>query len=141
MVSRAISSSDGSRLTRSLAARVSASGLRVSLSLPVVEDMLPFIRQASGVLAHLTTATDKREHVPPRATLETSYWVSCKYISLELRLPLQDRYYEVASYQEGTDRRLAMEVFDLLIHQDAKPLEPSLFFDDLTIYFGLVNGK
>ena len=102
-----------------------------------VEDMLPFIKRLSSI-----TVSAEKERSPtldkPVATREMKWF--CAMIRLEVRFPLQDRYYETPSHIEGSERLVVLDITDIRITVAAGTSVESTFAG-MHMFFGLLPGE
>lgn len=105
--------------------------------------MLPFLRRLSGTVASASLSDTRKSDAPPRPSglsPELKYQVACEYIRLKVDFPLQNRYYELESYEEDVGRRIVIEVFGLSVDASGTGSNPLFSVDTATTYFGLTTG-
>jgi hypothetical protein len=112
--------------------------LRIDADTEILEDMLPFFRRLSalgGAHKHM----NKVPH-PPNRGGSRQLQIVCNRAVLDMRLPLQDRYYDLPSHVDGHDRRLVLCIQDIISAWEAETA-PALTIAQTHAFFGLSSGK
>jgi hypothetical protein len=102
--------------------------------------MMPFLHQLSTVFAQVPSS-DERPQTSAREPAKSEYKLSCHRLRLKAGFPLQDRFYELDSHKENTDRQVVLDLCGVLASANGNERSPSMVFDTFAIYFGLATGK
>ena len=103
----------------------------------VVEDMLPYVKQSSSQLLSGNNEHNRKFEKPVVARKTK---LICEMIRLEVRFPLQDRYYDVLSHTGGRERLIVLDMTDINIgHTTETPHE--FTFAEMHVFFGLLSSE